>query len=86
MTKEEAKIIYEDVIQQFGFVDNPSSVEAVYILRNGKFLDTRGSYQNHQHINIANYISKTYKIDDVDQLSNGSKFMMAACGAVRITC
>lgn len=86
MTKEEAEIIYKDVIQRFGFVDNPSSVEAVYILRNGKFLDTCGGYPNHQHINIANYISQAYKIDDVDKLSNGSKFMTAACGAVRITC
>jgi len=86
MTKEEAEIIYKDVIQHFGFVDNPSSVAAVYILRNGKFLDTCGGYPNHQHINIATYISQKYKIDDVDQLSNGSKFMLAACGAVRITC
>ena len=86
MTKEQAEIIYKDVIKQFGYVDNPASVDAVYILRNGKFLDTCGGYPNHQHINVAEYISKKYNINDINVLNNGSNFMMNIAGAVKVTC
>lgn len=86
MTKEQAEIIYKDVINKFGYVDNPASVDAVYILRNGKFLDTCGGYPNHQHINVAEYISKKYNINDINVLNNGSNFMMNIAGAVKVTC
>ena len=86
MAKEQAKIIYKDVINQFGYVNNPASVDAVYILRNGKFLDTCGGYPNHQHINVAKYISKKYNINDINVINNGSNFMMKVAGAVRVTC
>ena len=86
MTKEQAEIIYKDVINQFGYVDNPASVDAVYILRNGKFLDTCGGYPNHQHINVAEYISKKYNINDINILNNGSNFMMNIAGAAKVTC
>lgn len=86
MTKEQAEIIYRDVINKFGYVNNPASVDAVYILRNGKFLDTCGGYPNHQHINVAEYISKKYNINDINVLNNGSNFMMNIAGAVKVTC
>ena len=87
MTKEQAEIIYKDVIKQFGYVENPASVDAVYILRNGKFLDTWcGGYPNHQHINVADYISKKYNINDINVLNNGSNFMLNVIGAVKVTC
>ena len=86
MTKEQAKLIYKDVIQQFGYVNNPASVDAVYVLRDGNFLDTCGGFQNHQHINVAKYISQTYKINDLNELNNGSNFMLNTVGAVKITC
>ena len=86
MTKEQAEIIYKDVINKFGYVDNPASVDAVYILRNGKFLDTCGGYPNHQHINVADYISKKYNINDINVLNNGSNFMMNIAGAAKVTC
>ena len=86
MTKEQAEIIYKDVINQFGYVDNPASVDAVYILRNGKFLDTCGGYPNHQHINVAEYISKKYNINDINVLNNGSNFMLNVAGGVKGTC
>ena len=86
MTKEQAKIIYKDIINQFGYVDNPASVDAVYILRDGKFLDTCGGYPNHQHINVAEYISKKYNINDINVLNNGSNFMLNVAGAVKVTC
>ena len=86
MTKEQAEIIYKDVIKQFGYVENPASVDAVYILRNGKFLDTCGGYPNHQHINVAEYISKKYNINDINVLNNGSNFMLNVVSAVKVTC
>lgn len=86
MTKEQAKIIYKDVINQFGYVNNPTSVDAVYVLRDGNFLDTCGGFPTHQHINVAKYISQTYNINDINKLNNGSNFMMNAAGAVKITC
>ena len=86
MTKEQAKQIYKDVVQQFGYINNPTTVSATYILRDGNFLDTCGGYPDHQHINIATYISNTYHINDLDEISNGSKFIMNVVGAVRVTC
>ena len=86
MTKEQAKIIYKDVINQFGYVNNPASVDAVYILRDGNFLDTCGGYPTHQHINVAEYISQKYNINDINALNNGSDFMMNIAGAVKVTC
>ena len=86
MTKEQAEIIYRHVINKFGYVNNPASVDAVYILRNGKFLDTCGGYPDHQHINVAEYISKKYNINDINVLNNGSNFMMNIAGAVKVTC
>ena len=86
MTKEQAKIIYKDIINQFGYVNNPASVDAVYILRDGNFLDTCGGYPNHQHINVAKYISQKYNINDINELNNGSNFMMNIAGAVKVTC
>ena len=86
MTNEQAEIIYKDVINQFGYVNNPASVDAVYILRDGKFLDTCGGYPNHQHINVADYISKEYNINDINVLNNGSNFMLNVAGAVKVTC
>ena len=67
MTKEQAKIIYKDIINQFGYINNPASVDAVYILRDGNFLDTCGGYPNHQHINVAKYISQKYNINDIQK-------------------
>ena len=86
MTKEQAKIIYKDVINQFGYVNNPASVDAVYILRDGNFLDTCGGFPTHQHINVAKYISQTYKINDINAINNGSNFMLNVAGAVKVTC
>ena len=86
MTKEQAEIIYRDVINKFGYVNNPASVDAVYILRNGKFLDTCGGYPDHQHINVAEYISKKYNINDINVINNGSNFMLNVAGAVKVTC
>lgn len=86
MTREQAEIIYRDVINKFGYVNNPASVDAVYILRNGKFLDTCGGYPDHQHINVAEYISKKYNINDINVLNNGSNFMMNIAGAAKVTC
>lgn len=86
MTKEQAKIIYKDVINQFGYVNNPASVDAIYILRDGNFLDTCGGYPNHQHINVAKYISQKYNINDINELNNGSNFMMNIAGAIKVTC
>lgn len=86
MTKEQAEIIYKDVINKFGYVNNPASVDAVYILRDGKFLDTCGGYPDHQHINVADYISKKYNINDINVINNGSNFMMNIAGAVKVTC
>ena len=86
MTKEQAEIIYRDVIKQFGYVNNPASVDAVYILRDGKFLDTCGGYPDHQHINVAEYISKKYNINDINVINNGSNFMLNVAGAVKVTC
>ena len=86
MTKEQAKVIYKDIVQQFGYTNNPASVDAVYILRDGNFLDTCGGYPNHQHINVAKYISQKYNINDINELNNGSNFMLNAVGAVKITC
>ena len=86
MTKELAKTIFTDVIQTFGYINNPTKVDACYILRNGQFLDTQGGFSTHQHINIAKYISKNYNINDLNALNNGSNFMMNVCGAVKITC
>lgn len=86
MTKEQAKTIYKDVIRQFGFVNNPTSVSAVYVLRDGNFLDTCGGFKDHQHANVANYISQTYKIDDLNKANNGSNFLMEVAGAAKITC
>ena len=34
--------------------------DAVYITKSGKFLDTKGPYNDHQHINIANYLTDKY--------------------------
>ena len=86
MTKEQAKLIYKDVIQQFGYVNNPASVDAVYVLRDGNFLDTCGGFPTHQHINVAKYISQKYNIEDINSLNNGSNFMLNVVGAVKITC
>ena len=86
MTKEQAEIIYKDVINKFGYVNNPASVDAVYILKNGKFLDTCGGSPNHQHINVAEYISKKYNINDINVINNGSNFMLNVAGAVKVTC
>ena len=86
MTKDQAKAIYKDVIAQFGRINDPTSVEAVYVLRDGSFLDTCGGYPSHQHANVANYISKKYGVSDLNALNNGSEFMMNVVGAVKITC
>ena len=86
MTKEQAKTIYKDVINQFGFINNPTKVDACYILRNGNFLDTCGGFPTHQHINVAKYISQVYNYNDLNSLNNGSNFMMNAANAVKITC
>ena len=86
LTKELAKTIYKDVVETFGFVNNPINVDACYILRDGSFLDTAGGFKNHQHINIATYITKKYNIDDIDEINNGSNFMLNIMGAIRVTC
>ena len=86
MTKEQAEIIYRDVINKFGYVNNPASVDAVYILRNGKFLDTCGGDPDHQQINVAKYMSQKYNINDINELNNGSNFMLNVAGAVKVTC
>lgn len=86
MTEEQNKLIYKDVIKEFGFVKDPSSVDASYLLRGGQFLDTKGDFSNHQHINIANYISQAYDIDDLNPSNDGSFFMQNEANAVKITC
>ena len=86
MTKELAKTIFTDVIQTFGYINNPTKVDACYVLRNSNFLDTQGSFPTHQHINVAKYISKQYNINDLNTMNNGSNFMMNVCGAIKITC
>ena len=79
-----AREILKDVKATFGFID-PTESEATYLLNSGRFLDTKGPFANHQHINIANYIEEHYDIDDVDPINNGSKFMLHIAHAVRIT-
>jgi len=86
MTQEQASIIYKDVIQHFGYTSDPVSIDATYLLQNGHFLDTCGGAPNHQHINVANYISQKYGIDDINMLNDGSKFMINTARAVKITC
>ncbi len=86
LTKEQAKIIYKDIIKTFGFVENPTTTNAFYILKNGTYLDTCGGFPTHQHINIAKYVSKKYKLADINELNNGSNFMMTVANAVKVTC
>ena len=76
--------VLKDVIATFGIITDPRSSDAVYILKSGKILDTKGPYNNHQHENIANYITEKTGFNDLDN-ANGSKFLTRACNAVRLT-
>lgn len=75
--------ILKDVIHTFGYVDVESLSDAVYLLPNGKILDTKGDSDKSQHENVANYISAKYKMDDLDE-NQGSK-LMQDLGVMRIT-
>lgn len=84
--KLDFRAMYADVINTFGFTTNPIGTEATYILQKGKFLDTKGPGDtNHQHLNIANYLTEKYGYNDVDQ-NNGSRFMTQVAKAIRVTC
>lgn len=75
--------ILNDVISTFGTISTDKLTDAIYLLPNGKILDTKGNNEKSQHINVANYISKKYNIKDVDE-NDGSKLMLEL-GAMRIT-
>lgn len=79
ITKEK---LLKDVISTFGCLSKDELTDAVYILPNGKILDTKGSNENSQHVNVAKYISDKYKIKDLS--NDGSKFM-DSIGAIRLT-
>ena len=78
------KEVLKDVMTTFGIITDPTKSDAVYVLKSGKILDTKGPYANHQHENIANYITDKYGFPDLDN-ENGSKFFTRACNAVRLT-
>lgn len=83
-SKATAKDILRDVIREFGFISDALDSEAVYVLRSGRILNTKGSNARASHDNIAGYISKKFGIDDLDEY-NGSRFMRKNCNAMRIT-
>lgn len=76
--------IFADVKKTFGIILDPMKSDAVYILKSGKIIDTKGPYDSHQHENIAKYITTNYGYNDLDD-NNGSKFMCRGCNAVRLT-
>ena len=79
ITKEK---VLKDVISTFGCLSEDELTDAVYILPNGKILDTKGPNDVSQHINVAKYISDKYKLKDL--VNDGSKFM-DEIGAIRFT-
>ena len=74
--------VLKDVVNTFGYTDVDNLTDAMYILPNGKILDTKGDNEKSQHENIANYISSKYNYND--KAHDGSKFM-ADIGAIRVT-
>ena len=74
--------ILKDVISTFGCLSEDKLTDAVYLLPNGKILDTKGSNETPQHKNVAEYISDKYNYKDLK--NDGSQFM-DDIGAVRIT-
>ena len=75
--------IYKDDQRTFGFLSEITYADAVYVLKSGKILDTKGPFENQQHENIALYNNDRYGIDDLDE-NNGSKLMNQA-NAIRVT-
>lgn len=75
--------IYKDDQRTFGFLSEITYADAVYVLKSGKILDTKGPFENQQHENIALYNKDRYGIDDLDE-NNGSKLMNQA-NAIRVT-
>lgn len=80
MTKHQ---LLHDLMGVFGTVKLDNITDAVYILPNGKLMDTRGPYTCSQHDNIPKYIEARYGFDDTAPES-GSKFMNSV-GAIRVT-
>ena len=77
--------ILDDLIETFGYIEAKrfNTSDAIYILPNGRLLDTKGPYENSQHENIAKYIEEKYNIKD-HVSESGSKFMNHI-GAIRVT-
>ena len=87
--KEEKKLtkqqLLSDLINTFGKIDlkKYNESDALYLLRDGSLLDTKGIYDNHQHENISKYIEDKYKIKD--SLNDGGSKFMNSIGAIRVT-
>ena len=75
--------VLKNVIDEFGYITTDNLTDAIYLLPNGKILDTKGHNNKSQHENVAKYISEKYKMSDMDE-NNGSKFM-SDISAMRIT-
>ena len=75
--------VLADLINTFGLLENAASSDATYILPDGKILDTKGpNSDKHQHINIAEYVSKKYQVNDL--LNDGSR-VLTRLNAIRVT-
>ena len=75
--------LLKEIVKEFGLVSEKGITDAIYILPSGRILDTKGSYSNHQHENIAKYIFEKHNIKDATR-DGGSKFM-DSIGAIRMT-
>lgn len=75
--------VLNDLLDVFGEADINELSDAVYILPNGKVLDTKGDSAVSQHENISIYLEKKYNIKDISK-DGGSKFMNSI-GAIRVT-
>lgn len=75
--------VLNDLLDVFGEADINELSDAVYILPNGKVLDTKGDSVVSQHENISIYLEKKYNIKDISK-DGGSKFMNSI-GAIRVT-
>lgn len=82
-TKPTKSQVLNDLLDVFGEADINELSDAVYILPNGKVLDTKGDSVVSQHENISIYLEKKYNIKDISK-DGGSKFMNSI-GAIRVT-
>lgn len=82
LESEEAKITLEEVVDEFKIIDNALDSEAVYILNDGRVMNTQGHYENEQHINVAHFVE--VKTKQRDTYLDGSLFMIKQ-NAIRFT-